>query len=157
MKKTSLFIVHYLSQKLGQSLIEVVVSVSVISLILVTLVSAITFSMSNTQYAKSKAIATKHAQEAVEFIRSQRDENWLNVYSHSNNSPGSKYCLKSLGWPAGTGSCTSTDYITNTNYLREVILSRSGTDRINVNVIVYWIQGSHTSQVTVDSILTNWD
>ena len=61
----------------GFSLIEVIVSIAVITTALITVMALISFSVSSIGLSKSKIIATNLAQEGVEIIRNIRDSNWL--------------------------------------------------------------------------------
>src|SRR3989344_1893990 len=80
----------------GQSLVEAIIASVVISLVLVGLISAITFSLANAQFAKNKALANKHGQEAIEWLRNQRDTSgWVLFYSPSGTSART-HCLNSF-------------------------------------------------------------
>ncbi|MEK7166141.1 MAG: hypothetical protein AAB874_05030 [Patescibacteria group bacterium] len=139
----------------GQSLVEIIVGLGVISSVLGGLMSAITFSTSNTQFARNKTLATKYSQEAVEWLRVQRDANWYTFNSRAS-SGGSVYCFNTLTW--NSGSCISTETI-NDDYdifRREVTLSNPTTGRVNVAIRVYWQQGARTSDVQVNTYLTRW-
>lgn len=141
----------------GQTLVEVVVSIFVISLILIALMSAVNFSLTNTQYAKNKAIATKYAQEAVEWLRSERDSSWNTFYNRSSIA-GRTYCVKSVpSWPMTEGVCNSGDYINNTYFLRQIVLTRSGADKVLINVNISWSQGSRTPSINIGTFLTKWE
>lgn len=153
---------NYFSES-GQTLVEVVVAAVIITLILVALVSAITFSLSNVQYARNKALATKYAQEAVEWLRSQRDAGW---YTFNGMAPdtATTYCVS--GFPANvssltSGACTSCPSgCINDDYgifQREVILTGNvADDGVNITVKVFWQQGQRTEQVIVNTYLTKW-
>lgn len=144
----------------GQSLIEVIVAIGIVTLVLAGLVSAVTFSLSNSQFARNKALATKYAQEGMEWLRVQRDANW---YSFNQMSPdsGSLYCMSTLPATVTTlppGVC-NTLVIDDTYdiFRREVTLTGVvADDRVNITLRVWWPQGTRDSEVSVNTILTRW-
>lgn len=146
----------------GQSLLEVVVAIGVIVFVLVGLISTVTFGLSNAQFARNKAQAIKYTQEAVEWLRIERDASWNNFYDHSSDS-GTIYCLRNTSWPS-PGVCSSAmvidDGILSTYdiFHREATLTRSGidNDKVLVTVKVWWYQGNRYTDVVVNTYLTKW-
>lgn len=61
----------------GQSLIEILIAISAITIVLVSLVSAATQSLSGSVSARTQALATKLAEDQMEKIRAYRDRNGL--------------------------------------------------------------------------------
>ena len=57
----------------GQSLFELVVAIAISALIIVAMVSLAVNSIQNSNFAKNKALASSYAQEAMEWLRGQRD------------------------------------------------------------------------------------
>lgn len=64
---------------------EVIVSVGIIMVVLVTVISLITFSVSGVRLNKSKTIAFGLAQEGLEIVKNIRDNNWLSGKRSVNN------------------------------------------------------------------------
>ena len=133
----------------GQSLFEVVLALGVITLITVGMVILATNSIKNATFSKNKNIATKYAQEAIEWLRSVRDTNPSLFIA---NSITASYCLDTLSW-ANTGSCGSSEYLGGTIYLRQVNFSSSvvsGKNLVEAEVVVSWSDpsGSHSVKST---------
>jgi|GEM_PF-6952669 len=61
----------------GQSLIEILIAISAITIVLTALVSAATRSLSGSVFARTQALATKTAEDQMEKIRANRDRNGL--------------------------------------------------------------------------------
>ena len=61
----------------GQSLIEILIAISAITIVLVSLVAAATRSLSGSVWARTQALATKFSEDQMEKIRSYRDRNGL--------------------------------------------------------------------------------
>lgn len=59
----------------GQSLLEVIIALTVGILVVLALVFAVIFSLRNANFAKNSAQATKLAQEGIERVRTGRDRN----------------------------------------------------------------------------------
>ena len=143
---------------LGQTLLEAVVAISLVTLILSAIVSAINFSLSNTQYARNKALATKYAQEVVEWLRQQRESlGWSDFYNQATDTQR-VYCLNSLAsWPV-SGSCAGGSVISGTSMTRQATLdgNAGNRDRVSINILITWPQGSRTASVELDTYLTQW-
>ena len=61
----------------GQSLIEILIAISAITIVLVSLVAASTRALSGSVWARTQALATKFSEDQMEKIRSYRDRNGL--------------------------------------------------------------------------------
>ena len=139
----------------GQSLIEVLTALAVVLLVIVALIRATTISMRSSGFSKAQAQATAYAQEAIEWIRAERDKDWNGISSRA----GLTFCLnsESLSWSA-EGVCPADDYLLGGRFKREATLTNIGGtgNQIEVEVIVSWQEagGEHHSQV--NTYLTNW-
>ncbi len=154
--KVMLFYKKHLRQ--GQSLIEAVVAIAVVSLVLVGLISAVTFSLANVQFSRNKAGADKYAQEVIEWLRSERETlGWSDFYDKAQNA-GTTYCLNDLASWLVAGACTPGSTISGTIFTREVFLDGNGgiKDQVSVKVTVSWQQGSRRSENVVNTYLNKW-
>jgi Tfp pilus assembly protein PilV len=121
----------------GQSMFEVVIALFIISMIIVGVVSLSTNSLSNTIFSRNKTLAGRYSQEAVEWLRSQREEN---TSAFLLNVATSTYCLDNLSW-MNAGSCGSSEVIPGTIFTREVSFgssSISGKNIIEVDITTSW-------------------
>lgn len=138
----------------GQSLFEVVLSLAVITLIIVTLIILASNSIRNANFSRNKTLATRHAQEALEWLRGERDTDF-DAFSIRALTP--QYCLPSLSWTeAIVGSCGASDYIAGTILKRDVGFATVTADNIQVQIEVSWqdAQGDHEVQTITN--LTDW-
>mgnify|MGYP001565329262 FL=1 len=139
----------------GQSLFEVVLALWVITAICVGIVSLTASSIRNASFSKNKTLAGRYAQEASEWLRSERDTDFIAFQTHALTTT---WCLSALDWTK-VGVCGGSDNIPNTPLLRDVTFSSdlvSGKTIIEANIRVYWTdaQGSHeTRNVTY---FTDW-
>jgi type II secretory pathway pseudopilin PulG len=143
--------------KRGQSMFELLVAVFVIAISLVAILGLVTGAIGNTTFSKERTQANKFTQEAAEWLRSERDTNWL-TFKGKGDADGNKYCLPDLMyWPtATTGTCGAT--IPNTNFTREAILiyNSSDPDIVEARIITSWTDSSGKHDSTVVTYFTNW-
>lgn len=108
----------------GQSMFEVVIALFIIAMIIVGVVSLSTVSLSNAVFSRNKNLAGRYSQEAIEWLRSERDRDPNLFITHTGVS---KYCLNMVpltqtSWSV-SGSCS--DKIANTLFKREVTFTQS--------------------------------
>lgn len=144
--------------KSGQSLVEMVVAVGMMSLLMVALLSVTSLSIKNTRLAQSRTQAVGLVQEGVELMRAMRDFNWNNFYAKAN---GQSYILVD-NWTVEMGltqiGCSQTSYYDANNFFsRCVKLTQIGAGNVNVEVIVYWQEGNQLKQVAQSTNLTLWE
>lgn len=157
--KTILKALRYSS---GQSLLEVVVGIAIATIVLAALLSAITFSLANVQFARNKALATKYAQQSIEWLRAKRGEGWYSLYAKSSPG-GTTYCL-----PASepdqlnnllSGGCAANQNINDDLdiFYREVTLTGTpSNDSLKVETVVFWQQGNRQNKEVQNAELTLW-
>jgi len=138
----------------GQSLIEAVATLGIILLILTGIITATTYSIRNSNYAKTQSQATKYATELTEWFRSQRDDqDWATFLARTNT-----YCFNdvSIEWPIITGACSVSDYSLESKYKREATLTRASASAVTINITVSWQDESGIHQSNLETYLTQW-
>lgn len=121
----------------GQSMFEVVIALFIIAMIIVGVVSLSTNSLSNSIFSRNKTLAGRYTQEALEWLRSQREED-LSIFLTNISTP--TYCFTTLAW-TNPGACGSGEVITGTIFSREAIFSSSvvsGKNIIEVDISTSW-------------------
>ena len=139
----------------GQSLFEVVLALAVAALIIIAIVALATISIRNANFSRDQSLTTRHAQEAIEWLRGQRDEDWDAFYDRATTT--SLWCLKSLFWTdAKIGECGSSDFISDTIFKREISFTILNASNIDTAVKVYWedAQGLHETKTV--TTFTDW-
>lgn len=141
-------------KKDGQSLLEALVAMAVAILIVGGLVVAVIVAVRNAQFAKNQTLATKYANEGMEWIRSERDTDWTIFAARSGPPPGgTTYCLNNLSW----ASLPCSFSLANNTFKREaVLITREADRKIEAKVTVSWTDpaGPHKSELT--SYFTKW-
>ena len=148
----------------GQSLFEVVVAVGVIALIMVGVVTLSTRSIRNSRFARDESLATKHAQELLEWLRNERDNSWSGLTSKIAAPNWGLWCLPDLSWTSSVaGVCNDPGYWVNipgTFYKREIQMDLPSPERIDVTVWVYWWENELGQEVyhegRSDTSFTKW-
>lgn len=139
----------------GQSLFEVVLAIAVITLVLGGLASLATVSIRNSTFSRNKTLSSKYAQEASEWLRSERDKDrdlFIGRAGAVVDVP-TYYCLNAnpLAW--NSGECPSGEFIPNTPFIRNLTLTKTveplrSKTVIKADVVVSWqdAQGDHEAR-----------
>lgn len=137
----------------GQTIIEAVVAVAIISTIIVAVVSAVTLSLSTSTIAKNKSRANQFVQEGMEAVRSIKEISWADLTAQDGQTKG----VKSV---AGIWQFTEVndDSIISTSpgFTRSIVIEDKGGDQVQVTVTVTWIQGANTLNSQNSTIFTKW-
>jgi len=140
----------------GQSLAEVTIAVSVVILIITGLIVGTTASLKTSQFNRSRSIAVKYAQEAMERARKLRDGGWTTFQSYGS-ATGNTWCLDGAGqWIDVPTICEVNSYLDNV-FNRTVLFTwDSVNDRMRIDISVAWADVNRDHTVTLSSILTQW-
>lgn len=132
----------------GQSLFEVLLALFIITLIIVAVVILSTISISNSIFSKNKTLASKYTQEAVEWLRSEKESDIDLFFA---NSAGT-YCLDQLSF-SNTGTCGQLEIIPSTVFTREMLFDKNAS-LVNVVVTTSWTdsKGIHEVSSSTDFI-----
>ncbi|TSC89467.1 MAG: Uncharacterized protein G01um10145_624 [Microgenomates group bacterium Gr01-1014_5] len=138
----------------GQSLFELIIAIGIGIIIVTAIVQLVTISVRNASFAKNKNEATRLAQQALEWLRSEKEKDWAVFYNRTGNP--AYWCLPTLAWIAG--QCGSGQTISgSTTFTRQATLDQDDIDDdgevIDIAVVVvtvFWTEGgkTHQSQVT---------
>lgn len=130
----------------GFSLVEVLLAVSVFSLIVTALTGGLIYGQQSTALAGMRSRAAILADEGLEAARNIRDENYSNLV---NGTSG--LVISSNQWTF-SGSQDTTDIFT-----RQITVADAGTNRKQITSTVTWQQNpQRTGNVTLTTYLTNW-
>jgi Tfp pilus assembly protein PilV len=96
----------------GFTLIEIVLSIFIMSMALVSIFSAFSIIVISTSDTLNQLTATYLAQEGMEMVRNVRDTNWLNMDYNSSEGNTSTYTWLDGGMVDRCGSGCIVDYTT---------------------------------------------
>lgn len=142
----------------GQTLIEIVLALSVVVAVITGITFAITSSLTNATFTKNQNLATQYAQQGMEVVRRIRDKSWAAFFSLPIVSGTVNFCLSknSQKLTVRPGSyCTSDgtkDGIPNVGiFVREIRIQSSnpncspGGANVKATVFVAWKDSKCTS------------
>lgn len=135
----------------AQALFEMVIVIGVLVLILSGIVAVVTRSVKNTTFSSESAVASRYAQEAIEWIRVQRDtEGWDKL----KNKAGQTFCIPAPPQWVNLNQCD----LINGRYERTADLSfvAGNEDQIKVTVTVKWQDSAGEHNTQLETILTAW-
>lgn len=154
----------------GQSLMELVVVIAVITIVVAALVFATIASLRNASFSQNQAQATKLAQEGLEKVRSLRDRDttgvgiWSSSTSCGSSVPSTCPATQSSCPSGATNNCyfffNNSGVLANGTWVnseaippgfrRQFFIEDQGSDQKKVTVVVTWIDfsGSHESRLT---------
>lgn len=131
----------------GQSLIEILIAISAITIVLVSLVSAATQSLSGSVSARTQALATKLAEDQMEKIRAYRDRNGLSNISCADKC----YLNDSLALQV---SQQAVDILSV--WFTVAVPGTCPAGNRQVTAISQWIDGKGTHQAKLISCFSLW-
>jgi len=137
----------------GQSLFEIVVAVGIVGLIIAAIVGLATTSIRNTTFSRDNSLATRYSQEAVEWLRSQRDTDWVAFHAAAQTS--AIYCLDFLSF-AKARACNAGEVVTDTVLMREVTFPQVLPASISATVTTFWTDAQGAHQVETSTVFTDW-
>lgn len=143
---------HYFLVKLKSfSLIEILVFFTIASIFFISAVSITVFFIKNSKTQQYKIIASHLLDEASEWIKEEKETDWLEFSSRANQN-GIIYCLKNLNWN-NQGNCQNYDLGNPTIFKREVILTKINETTIQTDINIYWLEGNGQNKISKKLIL----
>jgi len=124
------------SNQSGQSLVEVLVALSLVVIIILGLVRVTITSVRNASFSKDQRTATKYAQEGLENARYLKEEDPALFWSKS-----------------GLESEEIGRFTRETTYTPE---PGQEDEKMKVEVIVWWEDGANDHQSSLTTYLTKW-
>lgn len=128
--------------KKGQMLLEVVLALAIVTIVMVALVQLSTRSIKNSDFSRYQAEATSYANEAMEWIRADRNtKGWGAWWDDHPCGPtcnvviGNWYTVQAAFTPSGVG-----------------VLPQ----RMEISVTVTWDQGGVSHSAKQDAVFTRY-
>ena len=125
----------------GQSLIEVLVALGIISLVVTGVATVVTSSLGNTQFSSDQASSTKYAQEGLEVTRRIRNDSYTAFASYNGT-----FCLAKGATTLGTVQASCSENADH--FIRSIQIEHTpgcGANVSKVRAIVAWKDGKCTA------------
>ena len=138
------------------SLIEVLIFISILSIFFVAAISVAVTSLRNMQINEHKIVATRYSQELLDWLRAEREENWVTFYDKSTGT----YCFNDsdISWDGGVVDCQDVYSLgSGIKYKREVNLSRASSTQVEIKIITEWQELGNTYSVPINTIVAIWE
>lgn len=153
------------NEKRGQTLFELVIALAVVVLVITGIVKAVTTAIKNSAFARNKSEATRYSQEAMEWVKTERDKKSWNDFTGKTLS--SKACMSTLSWPTQAVPCDTgldSNKIQNTVFFRNITIQdtnkapcESTDSSCDITVEVFWLDTDTTQHTsTLQTRVTNW-
>lgn len=139
-----------LNKSKGFTIIEVLVFITLISLIFITVSYAITKTLQNTKFNEYKLVATHHVDELQEWLRYQKEADWSSFITHNET-----YCFNQTEITWGySGSCT--DFLDDSYnmFKRSVTFTPDSSTQMSVHIEISWTVGSGVQSVVSDTVFS---
>ncbi len=136
----------------GQTMVEIIVAIGVVVLLATGLIAGATITIKSAQFGKSKTLAARYSQEALEKARSLRDSGWESFVLYGSPS-GKQWCLDKLGiWTETSVSCP----VNIDNFYTRSVIFVWQEPNMKVDVATTWLDGTKIYRVDMGTILTQW-
>jgi type II secretory pathway pseudopilin PulG len=132
------------------SLIEVLIFVSILSIFFVAVATVTVASLRNMKINEHKILATYYAQELVEWLRDQKEADWVTFSTRAGT-----YCFNETPIPSNW-SPTACSPLLKSFFLRQVVISVQG-EQINIKITVSWDELENHYQVPLATVFTVWE
>lgn len=141
----------------GFSLVEVLIFISILAVFFVVAASVATYSLRVMQSNESRLLATRYAEELVEWLRGEKEQDWNQFNNKASNSPGTAWCFNAdtiSNFPGSSGSCAASDFSLGNpdRFKRNVVLIQDSTGGVRTNITVSWQEGSSTFSVPINTL-----
>lgn len=142
----------------GQSLIEVLVATTIITIVMTAIAAALTFTIKSNSQSRYLSHANFFGQELLEFFKRERVKNtWADFQADFQNLPGNDFCLLSipndLSEVAGNaGLCESGVSAVGNEFEREMTINSIASDTIYLTVTVSWYDADNERSVEFEQV-----
>ena len=141
----------------GISLIEAVVTLGVVMLLITGLVIGMTSSLQNAQTSKARGLAVQYAQEALEIIREERDNNWTTFSLRDTmGGTGTGYCMNGSGQLSPVAGESCPPFTGSFSRFVRFITNLLDSGQMDVEVAVSWMEGNTSKNITLKTKYTQW-
>ncbi len=153
-------------QRSGFSIIEIMVFVSLITIILVAAAGYTVKIIQNMSYNQHKIYATRYVEDVKEWLDGEREADWT-TFEGKATSAGATYCLNgpitlvlnisSLSALTNLTDCTYSGITGQTPaiFKRTLLLTKSGTS-VTALITVSWYENTDLRQETLETVYSVW-
>ena len=140
------------------TLMEVIISVAVITTAIVASISLISSSVSAIRSNQNKIIAVHLAQEGIEIVKNIRDTNWVldeGDYRVQYNETG-VLVFDDMPLRINQDNIYQYDMGSNTPFSRKISITHIANEQIKVVVKITWQEKGRNKSIELEDRLYNW-
>lgn len=148
----------------GFGLLEVVVTIGIVTILLLGILQLLNFSLINVRDSENRSQATNLASEAMEITRQVRDSDWNNF--SALDTENSLHPVLGTEWALEAG-CDTVDIFTRCVDIDRVFRDAASgnpvesggtedTDSRKVKVTISWTERGNVKNVEIQTYLTGW-
>lgn len=153
-------VLNKIHQNHGFTLVEIIISVALLSYVFVAAASYVSTTMRLTRVNQHLLIANRHAENLLEWTQSQKEKDWDAFVNQASGPTSSTYCFNTVldrntTWPtpsACNGQYNGIQGLPPEIFDREVVLTTIGTPvtSIHAEVTVKWYESGkfHSTKQT---------
>lgn len=134
----------------GFTLIEVLVFISILALFFISAAAITISSLRFMQVNQHKILATRYAEEALEWLRAEKEEDWPTFQAAATGT----YCFNTLDWNT-TGPCPNV-FGSPSIFKREATFNSQGS-QITAVITVSWEEVGNHYQVPIRTVFAPWE
>ncbi|HSX08904.1 MAG TPA: prepilin-type N-terminal cleavage/methylation domain-containing protein [Candidatus Saccharimonadales bacterium] len=127
----------------GQTLIETLSAIAILSIVIVAIATSVTSALSNTEFNQNQTLATKYAQQGSEIVNQIRDTSYVSFLNYT----ATNYCLAANQTALTTAPQAGCPVNISGVFIRSVQITQNGcvANVAKVTVSVAFTDGKCTS------------
>ncbi len=166
---------YKLKPKKGFTLVETLIAISILLLSISAPLTIASKGLSSSYFARDQIVAFYLAQDAVEYVRNTRDNNFLAGLDWLNGLPDTEGKLFTVDTTDGTmalcplENCVALDFNDSTGlyshddlggsesiYTRSISVQKININEVIVSVEVSWVTGTRSRSFSISENILNW-
>jgi prepilin-type N-terminal cleavage/methylation domain-containing protein len=149
------------NKKTGFTLIEILVVISILGAFFIAAITIALISLRNLKSSENRILATRYAEELLEWIRSEKETDWKRLTEPPDNTLKT-YCFNGeiQQWPVES---TPNECKSDPNKIKNIftrfgqIRYNSTSKRVVTNVYVKWYEGDNEQTVGLNTIFEQYE
>ncbi|KKQ48658.1 MAG: hypothetical protein US95_C0056G0010 [Candidatus Woesebacteria bacterium GW2011_GWB1_38_5] len=143
----------------GQSILEVILALAILSIIITAIVSLTSTSVNTSTYSKNVSQANRYADEVVEYIRKEKEfSGWSDFTSDIITAYGGIWCMPDLTFTINEACdpLNNSHFISSTIFQRMLTATPINDNSIDIDVEVVWTDDKGLHQTKSSTTVSNW-
>ncbi len=148
------------NKEIGFTLIEVLIVISIMSIFFISAVTIAIFSLQNLKSSENKILATRYAEELLEWIRGEKEADWNSLKTiRAGNGFFQDWCFNTepvIDWPSEMGNCDEDDTKIRSIFTRVASL-KYDTEKIIIKIKTSWLERNNVVEIPLNTIFSQYE